>query len=332
MATWTTIDANISWQLLSIAQELATAYNKRADVAGSATIEAALGVSVIDTNVSVFDFVSAMQSGIEAIATYFADADQPLSGGTTLPSGYAGTSAAMTDAGLTASGYWRRIADGASNPNDWTNYNASGWSYGRITDKDLAGPWLFADLQTALSGLTRVVRLVPGTGESDPAAESGCYFATDTVPFVSNPPAAPDAPYDQYVAQTTTDWFFLRTVQRVLSGSNVYFLGDVEQAADTEITGLKTYSKSIAVVALPTETLTDGATTDYYGLGWDMGELNVYASTSGHTSDTWEFSHAVAVATFDDLFSGFSSGQYGTYQLWIDFDDVRVVVDYDFNP
>jgi hypothetical protein len=149
---FTLIDSDTSWQSLAIAQEIATSYNFRRSLCGLSTIAAP------DENTEVFDFVLAVQTGIEEMAN-----DIWLNNSASL-SAYVGQSAlptamslpqAMTLAGLTESGYWRRIADGGTQPADWTDYGATGWSYGKMVDKDLAGPWLFKDIQLALSALTR---------------------------------------------------------------------------------------------------------------------------------------------------------------------------------
>lgn len=149
---FTLIDSDTSWQSLSIAQEIAASYNLRRSLCDLSTI------STPTENIEVFDFVLAVQTGIEEMAN-----DIWLNNSASL-SAYVGQSArpavmslpqAMTLAGLTASGYWRRIADGGSQPAAWTDYGATGWSYGKMVDKDLAGPWLFQDIQLALSALTR---------------------------------------------------------------------------------------------------------------------------------------------------------------------------------
>jgi len=149
---FTLIDIDTSWQDLAIAQELAASYNLRRALCGLSTI------AEPDENTEVFDFVYALQTGIEdmandiwldntsALADYVSQSAFPA---------IMSVASAMTLAGLTESGYWRRIADGGSQPATWTDYNAIGWSYGKMVDKDLAGPWLFKDIQLALSALTR---------------------------------------------------------------------------------------------------------------------------------------------------------------------------------
>lgn len=146
------IDLNTSWQDLSIAQEIAISYNLRRSLFGLSTI------ATPSQDTKVFDFVSAVQYGIEEMmADGWISRSGTLSdllGQSDYPSALT-LSQCMTAAGLTASGYWRRIAEAGTQPNDWTDYSATGWSYGRIQSKDLAGPWLFKDIQLALSILTR---------------------------------------------------------------------------------------------------------------------------------------------------------------------------------
>ena len=149
---FTLIDSDTSWQDLAIAAEIKASYNLRRTLLGLSTI----ADPTADT--TVYDFVLAIQTGIEAMA-----ADEWINNSGALAD-FEGESAypskmtlaqAMTAAGLTESGYWRRIADSGTQPATWTDYGAAGWSYGKITDKDLAGPWLFKDIQLALSALTR---------------------------------------------------------------------------------------------------------------------------------------------------------------------------------
>jgi hypothetical protein len=163
---FTAIDGDTSWQDLAVAEELAEGYNLRRSVFGLSTVSTPTQAS------QVFAFVQALQNGIEEMMGYDYYGYGEYYGwllNTAALSTYTGQSVyptpltlatGMTAAGLTASGYWRRIAEGGTQPAVWTNYAAAGWSYGKITDKDLAGPWLFKDLQVALSVLTRA-QLLP---------------------------------------------------------------------------------------------------------------------------------------------------------------------------
>jgi hypothetical protein len=168
------IDSDTSWQDLAIAEQLATSYNLRRTLCGLSTISAPTQAT------EVYAFVRAMQEGIEAMA------DDLWLNNSSAISGYTGQSSypsimslssAMSLAGLTTSGYWRRKAEGGTQPATWTDYGAAGWSYGKITSKDLAGPWLFKDLQLALSALTRC-RL----GYTRYRIKSGSYNSSPPIP------------------------------------------------------------------------------------------------------------------------------------------------------
>ena len=155
------IDTDTSWQDLYVAEEIATSYNRRRLLFGLSEI----ATPTADT--LVYDFVLALQTGIEEMMGYDYFGYGTFYGwllNTAALSSYEGQAATptpltqaagMTAAGLTASGYWRRIAEGGTQPTTWTNYAADGWSYGKIESKDLAGPWLWKDIQLALSALTR---------------------------------------------------------------------------------------------------------------------------------------------------------------------------------
>ena len=178
---WTNITDALSWQDLAVAQEIATQYNKRAYVAGASTLEARLGVSAITSAVTVYAFVRAAQEGIEALYGSFADSGATLAGQSAQLSTFATLQAFFNAAGLTGSGGWRRIANDGSNPVPWTNYGAAGWAYGKITDKDLAGPWLYKDLQVALTGLRRYVHtgMYPYSSTTYSKYDSASKSATD---------------------------------------------------------------------------------------------------------------------------------------------------------
>lgn len=174
---FTAIDSDTSWQALAIAQELVVSYNLRRTLCGLSTMDTPSEATIDNA------FILSLQNGIEEMA-----ADMWLLNTSALSS-YEGQSAyptsmtlsqAMTAAGLTSSGYWRRIDEGGTQPATWTNYSAAGWSYGKITDKDLAGPWLFSDLQLALSALTRRI-----TNYTRWRSKIGSYVGA--LPFPSTP-------------------------------------------------------------------------------------------------------------------------------------------------
>lgn len=158
---FTTIDGDTSWQDLAIAQEIRTAYNKRRTACGLSLMDDPTEASTVSS------FIIAVQTGIEEMATQFSNPAATLAGQTSLPANYATLAAFMAGAGLTASGYWRRIADGGTQPATWTDYGAAGWSYGKIENLDLAGPWLFQDLMTALAHMTRMIKATTGITTAD---------------------------------------------------------------------------------------------------------------------------------------------------------------------
>lgn len=164
------ITLDTSWQDMSVATELADAYNNRLDTLSES--ERGSLAHLDPDGMTVFAFVESLQQGILAIAAKFADPDAPLSGVTDFPESYATAADALSAAGLTESGSFRRIPEGEPLPEDPEDYDADGWSYGPITDRDLAGPWLFSDLQTALAHLTRRVLFTP-SGDIDSFAAFG---------------------------------------------------------------------------------------------------------------------------------------------------------------
>lgn len=202
---FTPITADTSWQDLAIAQQIAVAYNKRRTACALSTL------TVPDSAVKVFDFVYAVQSGIEDMATRWGNPTVPLSGQTALPERFASVSACMSYAGLTMGGYWRRIADGGTQPASWSSYTAAGWSYGKIVSKDLAGPWLWQDLMSALSALKRLVN----------GASTSNYTVSDSYNEVrvTASPATPTweasgAPDRTAVSQTLTGGELLLVVRK----------------------------------------------------------------------------------------------------------------------
>lgn len=209
MAWANTVTAGTSWQELAVAVEIAEAYNKRAAACGAATITA-------DETVTVFDFVKAVQDGIEAMVTAvqtvnvyattaWADPDAAVEGAAAYPARFATVADFFAVCGLTGSGGWRRIGAGGTQPAAWTDYADAGWSYGGITDGDLAGPWWWIDLQKALEKITRWTKktmyvesdLVLHTARGDTPAELAAAPVWTTTPFTGT------APSSQIAAQKT---------------------------------------------------------------------------------------------------------------------------------
>lgn len=154
---FTTIDVNTSWQDLAIAVEIATSYNLRRRLKGFEEI----AVPTKDTR--VFDFVLAIQTGLEEMAAgRWIDKAGAISDYQYLTSG---SITALTKdeimalSGMTSAGYWRRVPVDGEKPTDWEDYGDNIYAYGKIEDGDLAGPWLFKDLQLLMEQMTRHVWL-----------------------------------------------------------------------------------------------------------------------------------------------------------------------------
>lgn len=145
---FTTITADTALNDLDLALEISTALNKRCAVAG------VTGITVPDVGTNVRTFIRACQEKIQAVSPSFSNPSATLAGQSALPSSWT-LSAAMTAAGLTASGYWRRIPAAGSLPASWSSYSDAAYSYGLAAEDDKIGPWLFSDLMAVLSKLTR---------------------------------------------------------------------------------------------------------------------------------------------------------------------------------
>jgi len=155
------ITVDTSWQDLAIAKEIAVALNKRiAAVGAPCTLEELLHITSFDTDrVSVYDFVQTCQAEIESLCTRFCNAGLDKVADGVLISTFPNTETFMSVAGLpwhNGNHGWHRMPNGQTPVDEWPDY--SNWTTkGKIQPKDLAGPWLFKDLEIALSALTRVV-------------------------------------------------------------------------------------------------------------------------------------------------------------------------------
>ena len=278
MNGWATITADTSWQELAIAQEIATAYNKRV-AALTATEQTATGVSAItpDQTMTVYDFVLAVQTGIEAMAAKWSDKNFTLVGQTVYPSAFASASAMMTAAGLTQSGYWRRISEAGTQPANWTNYAEAGWAYGKITAKDLAGPWLFIDLETALSALTR--RVYP-IGSASQGGGTATHIDEDCG-------AAPTFPAISYDSNPTTGMY---SVTRAVLGNSTppdtYAIYLTASYGEFTISNLSAHNKTVTLLGIPTVEVPYNSI--YWdpglGTGWDFDSATVALDSATTTS------------------------------------------------
>lgn len=153
------ITADTPLNNLTLAREVFYAVNKRRRSMGWNNTF----VSLPDTNSNLKKFIAEAQAGIHSCTEMFTDdshgycdPDLVLAGSSTLPTVW-GEDNIYNAAGLTAAGRWRRIPEGHTPPTagEWANYNWPGYSYGRIQERDIAGPWLWADIHAVLGKLTR---------------------------------------------------------------------------------------------------------------------------------------------------------------------------------
>lgn len=259
--SWTVIDADTSWQDLEIAQEIATAYNKRVAVYNAFSPSESVSTITPGVTMTVREFVSAVQNGINLMSTRWSDPDLTLSNTLdAIPWGHADADAFYTGAGLTGSGGFRRIPEGGSAPADWTVYDDAGWSYGPIAAKDLAGPWLWQDLQTALSHMTRFVTGTNGTGGQSATASASGTLSPASIPAISGAPS-----YSSDNAAYGFMFSFSRSANAasntlVESGGSHYCSSYPVSGATAELKNVVTYQRA--------EEGYDGA--NFYDFGWGM--------------------------------------------------------------
>jgi hypothetical protein len=332
---WTTIDGNTSWQELAIAQEIAEAFNARALAFRSITQYSTPAAISPDEDMTVFDFVYAVQDGVEFMAQIlWGDPDATLAGQDAVIAPYGSTAGFMTAAGLTEEGYWRRVPEGDSAPNPWGSYTGSGWLYGKITDKDLAGPWLFKDLQTALAKMTRVV---------DEVLVYDYYGATDEGVNLSSPSSPAGAPsYGNGIA-----WTGLMRVLKVVTAyredpARYDYLIELNHSKKS-FSGQPLVLKTARIVGIPgtCRTHVDYAYTDEAVYGFTPGVTNImgFVETADAAfdicelkEDTWGFFNAKAWPSVPVLEEGqtFKTAVAGA-EVSGNLNPV-VVIDYAFDP
>lgn len=325
---WTAIDINTSWQDLAIAQEIAAAYNLRADACGADHIEATGAVTV-------YDFVRAAQLGIGSMlalqggGTFWADPSGRYTGSTSgsVWDNVWDFSAFMTYVGLYGNGVfpgWRRVTEysGGVVPANWESYHAwadtvTGGDFGVIEDKDLAGPWLFIDLQTALSGLTRLCVLT--------AMYTSKYSVGSGIPM------SPSTP--QNTEQTGYNYAQATVSKAKISGSQ--YSQSAEYRSSSFSLESTSASKTVRAVALA---WTDGHTFYDFGTGYVQGEYNVLVNSTWTDSTATSFTSLVFgqtlanwAALLDELpWAGIGADETQTIELLIT--GSCWVVDYLFDP
>ena len=158
---FTSITAETPWNSLALAREVYQAYAHRIAALRVRYTIADDYVSEPTTDTKVFTFIQELQTFIKTEAAIFYDPDYVLAG--SAPNSYIANlafygTAFGTTTGLSAGERWRRIPEGATPPThaQWDDYDWDGYSYGAIQQKDVAGPWLWADIIAALKKLTRI--------------------------------------------------------------------------------------------------------------------------------------------------------------------------------
>ena len=357
MAWWKTIDIDTSWQDLDVASEIALAYDRRVSIL-TTTERTAAGVSWLfpsgdpsESN-TVYDLVYALQVGIAKLYAYFSDPTAALAGSTSYPANYASAAAMFTAAGLTSSGYFRRIASGGTQPATWTSYGAPGWSYGTIQSGDLAGPWLWIDMQNALTALTR--RIYSLTSANAPNLQ-----VYDLIGFQKSA-------YNTYPTWTSAllnplsnqSWQYMSTFG--ISKVSYYALPDTyeHQLSGTGITcyqgrinGLPSRSKSVQILGRCTITDNGGnlnwAPPVDLGTGWTLasgtGIINIMATTSGTTATSIDFWNPPQVPSWNNRWTTLINSvpwpvatpggpnQWANNKLGLRVEIQRAAVDFDFD-
>jgi hypothetical protein len=158
---WTNVTIDTSWQNYDIAKEIADAINLRLDlVAGGGTIYDSHKIDPL--GMTVHEFVSDAQLEIEFLVgtdSFYSmvPAFASYVGQSTYPYPYQLVSEVHTD--ISMYNGWRRVPDdGTPQPANWEAYDDPSFvgNYGRIENFDMAGPWLFKDLQVTLAAMKRI--------------------------------------------------------------------------------------------------------------------------------------------------------------------------------
>lgn len=289
---WTNITIDTSWQNYDVAVEIADAINMRLDLL-------AAGATLYDTHkitplgMTVYAFVKKAQESVEFMGSttpcYFYDDYATLAsyvGQTSYPSPYADLQAIMTAAGLTETGYWRRAPHNSAAPADWTAYNdpVFAGNYGKIEDKDLAGPWLFKDLQLVL---TKMRRLNVGTsgflggfsanatvGTHTPGTADVVFPAT--VPVTAGPAASTSSTVNMYKCKATNTGFVDR-IEAFFSLKSYYIYAPASYV--DQYAGVVILSK----VTIPTNNVTPSTLSVFDGF------VNPTSLVSGRTAEVAVF-------------------------------------------
>ncbi len=195
---FTSITAETPWNSLALAQEVYQACLHRVGAAYAAEKTQWNGqiplLSAPSTSTPVYTFIRGAQRTILKYMTTFCPPSAPLTADSEIGiNTYHGQSFAE-ETGLTGKDvynnfqFWRRVPEGATPPThaQWADYDWEGYSYGLIQQKDVAGPWLWADIIAALVKMTRVLAHSPWSS----AATAEYRYESTTATAASPPPYA----------------------------------------------------------------------------------------------------------------------------------------------
>jgi len=155
MANFTTIDSSADITHEDVLNEIVGGVSERAQALG----QSALTLVAAGDDIQAKSFWYALQEWVETYCTSFVDHTQETNPGdfdgeTAFP--MFTLSSFRSAADLHSSGFRRATAwdpSGTPPADDWTDLNDPMFSYGRMQADDIIGPWIWVDLQNALTAL-----------------------------------------------------------------------------------------------------------------------------------------------------------------------------------
>jgi hypothetical protein len=168
---FTTITAETHWNSLALAQEVYQACLHRVGALRAGFSDPNYDPipewAEPDTSTRVFDFIKNAQMFVNRVYSWFYDPSEELHGSASPDLTPLDIYKGDPETGKPDdTSPFRRVPEGTLPPThaQWADYDWEGYSYGAIQQKDVAGPWLWADLFSVIGKLTRI-------------ADSGSYTA-----------------------------------------------------------------------------------------------------------------------------------------------------------
>lgn len=195
---FTPITAETPWNSLALAQEVYQASLHRCGAAYAARKSQWDGQIPLwgapSTSTPVFTFIRKAQQFILTYMTAFSPPSAPLTADSEIAINTYHAQSFAEETGLTGKdvynnfAFWRRVPEGATPPThaQWADYDWNGYSYGGIQQKDVAGPWLWADIMAALVKMTRTL----SSGPYSPSNTVEYRYESTTATESSPPPYA----------------------------------------------------------------------------------------------------------------------------------------------